>query len=106
MAKAKRLEKLSTFGKKHRPKEILIIGLASIALAGFVLYLMLLQYGLTISLGIGDIILAYVPHLMIIAVGGIFIGYPETKITFIGVGMLIVGLSLMVIDAGKMIFLA
>ena len=105
MPKGKRLEKLSTFGKKHRPKEILIVGLASIAVAGFVLYLMMLQFGLTISLGIGDIILAYVPHIMIIAVGGILIGYPNPKVTWMGVGCLIVGLGLMVIDAGKMIYL-
>lgn len=102
---AKRLEKLSTFGKKHRPKEILIIGLSTIAVAGFGLYLIMLEFGLTISVGIGDIILAYVPHLMILAIGGILIGYPNVKTTFIGVGFLIVGLSLMVIDICKMIFL-
>ena len=102
----KRLGKLSTFGKKHRPKEILIIGLASIAVSAFALYLIILQFGLVVSIGIGDIILAYVPHLMIIAVGGIFIGYPSPKTTWMGVGMLIVGLGLTLIDIGKMVFLA
>lgn len=105
MGKGKRLDKLSTFGKKHRPKEVLIIGLSAIGVACLTLYLIIKEFGLVVSVGIGDIILAYVPHLIIISIGGILIGYPNTKTTWMGVGMLIVGLSLMVIDICKMIFL-
>ena len=105
MAKAKKFEKLAVFGKKHRATEILIVGLSALSVAGLTLYLIVKQFGLQISVGIGDIILAYVPHLLIIALGGILIGYPNPKSTWMGVGMLIVGVGLMVIDAGKMIYL-
>lgn len=106
MAKGKLGEKLRGFGKKHRAKEILIVGLSALAVAGLTLFLIIREFGLQISVGIGDIILAYVPHLLIIALGGILIGYPNPKSTWMGVGMLIVGVGLMVIDAGKMIYLA
>ena len=102
---AKRFGKLSAFGKKHRSTEILIVGLSALAVAGLTLYLIVKQFGLEISVGIGDIILAYVPHLLIIALGGILIGYPNPKSTWMGVGMLIVGVGLMIIDAGKMLYL-
>lgn len=99
-------EKAGGAVRKHLALEVIAVSLLAIALSGVVLYFMIQYFALEIHFEIGDVLLAYVPHILIIALGGVLMSYPKGNVRWVGLGVLLVGIGLIIIDLINLLYLA
>ena len=93
---------------KHAAIEMFALIIAIVVIATIVLYLLVVNFGLEISFTMGDLLLSYVPAILLSVVGAGAMSYGREsgrKLAFgIGIGMLLVGVAYLVIQTFEIIY--
>ena len=101
-------DRISSGISKHTATEILAVVIAGVIVSAIALYLMITNFGIEISFSLGDILLVYVPCILIMALGGALLSHQKGKdsklFMGIGLGMVIVPLALIVMQTLEIIY--
>jgi len=93
---------------KHGAIEMFILIVALVAISAIILYLLIINYGFEFSYTLGDILMVYVPAILISIVGVGAISYGrerQHKYAFgIGIGMIIVGVAFLVLQTLQILY--
>lgn len=96
-------EKISGVISKHTALEILGIAIAGIVISAIGLFLMVQYYALDISFSLGNILLVVIPCILILALGSAIMSY-SPKLRYIGLGMAVVSLAVIVLQILELVY--
>lgn len=101
-------EKLHGSITKHGAIEMFALIIALVVISAIILYLLITSYGLEFSYTMGDVLMVYIPSILISVVGAGAISYGREKnhkYAFgIGIGMLIVGIAFLVLQTLQILY--
>jgi hypothetical protein len=101
-------DRISSGVSKHSASEILIVVIIGVIASAIALYYMITNFAIDISFSLGDVLIVYVPCILIMAVGGALLSHQRGKdskfIMGIGLGMVIVPLALIVMQTLEILY--
>ena len=93
---------------KHASYEMFALIIALVVISAIILYLLIVNYGLEFSYSLGNVLMTYVPCILIsvVGVGAIALGREKNhRLMFgIGIGMIIVGIAFLILQTLQILY--
>ena len=96
-------EKLTGGIAKHTAFEILGIASAGVVISAIGLFLMVQYFAIDISFSLGNILLVFIPCILILALGGAIMSY-SPKLRYVGLGMAVVALAVIILQILELVY--